>query len=71
MQRQYDDDDDYGAVGEKAYKVPDKDFYRKMMTTFGTVHNCIANRINDRSTRDRPILQPHFSSLRYHHLHYH
>ena len=61
-----DDDDDYGgAVGEKAYKVPDKDFYRKMMTTFGGVHNCLANKIADRCTRDRPVLQPHFSSLRY------
>lgn len=65
MQAHNDDDDDYGIAGGKDYKVPDKDFYRKMMTTFNTVNNSLTNRITDRCTRDRPMLQPHYSSLRY------
>ena len=50
--------------GEVGYKVPDKDFYRKMMTTINGIHNSLANRVSHNSARDRLILQPHCSSLR-------
>lgn len=50
-----------GAGG--AYKVPDKDVYRRTITTFGTVTNYLQNRIYVRTSRDKRMLQPHFSSL--------
>ena len=57
-----EDDDDDGMGG--GYRVPDKDVYRRMITTFSTVQNYFQNRLSVRTSRDRLLLQPHYSSLR-------
>lgn len=63
MAGRYDDDDAiYGTGG--SFRIPDKDVYRRMITTFGTVQNYFHNRMFERCSRDRRLLQPHFNSLR-------
>jgi hypothetical protein len=57
-----DDDAIYGTGG--AFRIPDKDVYRRMLTSFGTVHNYFQNRNIVRCSKDRRFLQPHFNSLR-------
>eukprot|EP00605_Chrysophyceae_sp_TOSAG23-4_P001176 GSChrysophyteH1.ASY1.ANO1.1284.1 assembled CDS len=45
--------------------MPDRDFYRKKITTFQTVHKFFENKLydSDFNRRGRHISQPHFSSL--------
>lgn len=57
-----DDDDD--EIGTGQYRIPDKDVYRRMITSFGTVQNFFQDRLYTRTARDRLLLQPHFTSLK-------
>ncbi len=63
MSRFYDDDDDRFANSKGEFKMPDRDFYRKSFTTFGSVVNYLEDRLHNRTYRDRSIMQPHFNSL--------
>jgi hypothetical protein len=54
-------DDDEGA----GFRVPDRDVYRRNISTFGSVHNYLQNRFYVRSWKDRRLLQPHFAYLKY------
>jgi hypothetical protein len=57
------DDDDIGYhAGSGSYRVPDKDVYRRTISTFGSVATYFQSRYTMRSARDRRILQPHYSS---------
>jgi hypothetical protein len=57
-----DDDAVYGSGG--SFRIPDKDVYRRMLTSFGTVHNYFHQRNFVRCSKDRRYLQPHFNSLK-------
>ena len=59
---QDDDDAIYGSGGN--FRIPDKDVYRRTITTFGTAQNYFQNRIYGKSARDERFLQPHFTSWR-------
>jgi polyadenylation factor subunit 2 len=62
--RAYDDDDDRGPQSAPgSYKIPDRDFYRKNFSTFGSVVNYLESRLYLRSHKDRQFIQPHFTSL--------
>jgi WD40 repeat protein len=54
--QRYEDDDDRPVAGSGAFKIPDRDFYRKNFCSFFSISNI--TKIN----HDR-LLQPHFSSL--------
>lgn len=61
----YLDDDDVGYIGGGGtFRIPDRDVYRRTLTTFGSVHNFFKNHAVVRSFRDRRIQQPHFCSLK-------
>jgi hypothetical protein len=65
MSRYNIDDDDIGYVGGGgSFRVPDRDVYRRNLTTFGTIHNFFKNRLVVRNFRDRRLQQPHFCSLK-------
>ncbi len=50
-------------LGVEISACRDKDVYRRMTTTFGTVQNYFENRHYIGSVRDRRVLQPHHTSL--------
>lgn len=57
------DDDDINIGGSGFFRIPDRDVYRRTLTSFGTVHTYFHNRLQGRTFKDRIILQPHYSSL--------
>ena len=62
----YHDDDDIGYIGGigGSFRVPDKDVYRRTLTSFGSVHNYFKNRLVVRNSRDIRHQQPHFCALK-------
>lgn len=58
-----DDEEDRMQDEEGSYLMPDRDFYRKKITTFQTIYSYFENRLYDLSWRDRRMYQPHFSAL--------
>jgi WD40 repeat protein len=60
----YDDDDErpFQTPGG-AFRIPDRDFYRKNLSSFGSVYSYFQNKFYERSFKDRRIMQPHYSSL--------
>jgi len=58
-----DDEDDRMQDEEGSFLMPDRDFYRKKITTFQTIHSYFENRLYDISRRERRMYQPHFSAL--------
>lgn len=59
-----DEDDDRGfQTAAGTFRVPDRDFYRKSISTFGTVVSHFENSLYVRSFKERRMMQPHFSSL--------
>lgn len=55
----------YNAGGSGNFRVPDRDLYRRMLSTFGSVHNgFLKNRFVVRSSRDLRLQQPHYTSLK-------
>ena len=59
------DDDDIGYIGGGgAFRVPDKDVYRRTFSTFGSVAGYFKNRLVVRSQKDKRMQQPHYSALR-------
>jgi len=43
--------------------MPDRDFYRKKISSFQTIYTYFENRLVERSFRDRRLYQPHYSAL--------
>jgi len=63
----YDIDDDIGmytAGGSGNFRVPDRDLYRRYLSTFGSVHGFLKNRLVVRSSKDIRLQQPHFTALK-------
>jgi polyadenylation factor subunit 2 len=58
-----DDEEDRMQDEEGSHLMPDKDYYRKKITTFQTIHSFFENRLYGLNRRDRRMFQPHFSSL--------
>jgi hypothetical protein len=66
MARRFDEDDDEEKIVSAAggYRQPDRDFWRRQITSFGTVQTMLENSLYVRGPRDARVMQPHFSSLR-------
>ena len=60
------DDDDIGYIGGigGSFRIPDKDVYRRTLSSFGSVHNYFKNRLVVRHSRDHRHQQPHFCALK-------
>ena len=58
-----DDDEDRLVDEEGSYLMPDRDFYRKKITTFQTIYGFFEKRLYGSTRRDRHLDQPHFSAL--------
>jgi hypothetical protein len=60
------DDDDLGYIGgpQGSFRIPDKDVYRRTLSTFGTVQNFFQQRHVVRTSRDIRLHQPHFCALK-------
>ena len=53
-----------GDDDEVQFRVPDKDVYRRNISTFGSIQSYLFNRFYERSYRDRRIMQPHYAYLK-------
>lgn len=53
-----------GDDDEVPFRVPDRDVYRRNVSTFGSVQAYLQNRLYVRSWRDRRIVQPHYAYLK-------
>ena len=53
-----------GDDDEVPFRVPDRDVYRRNVSTFGSVQAYLQNRMYIRSWRDRRIVQPHYAYLK-------
>jgi WD domain, G-beta repeat len=54
-----------GDDDEVPFRIPDKDVYRRNISTFGSVYAYIENRYHIRTWKDRRLQQPHYYYLRY------
>ena len=64
--RYNDEDDDFRQVATTSagtYKIPDRDFYRKNISTFSSVYLHFQQKLYVRNFLDRRISQPHYSAL--------
>jgi WD40 repeat protein len=60
----YEEDDDRPLpTSSGAFKIPDRDFYRKNFSTFSSIYNHFQEKQNYRTFRDRHFDQPHSLSL--------
>jgi polyadenylation factor subunit 2 len=61
--READEPDDDMHQGDGEYLMPDRDFYRKKITSFQSVHSYFESKPLQRSFRERQLLQPHYTAL--------
>jgi WD40 repeat protein len=55
-----------GGDGEDdVFRVPDKDVYRKNISSFGSIHTYLESRFHVRKHADRRIMQPHYTHLKH------
>ena len=56
-----EDEEDGHQAEDGDFKMPDRDFHRKKIHSFQTVHAYFEARLHERSHRDRRLFQPHFN----------
>ena len=62
QQSQYNQQDDEDAV---PFRIPDRDVYRRNVSSFGSIHAYLSNRFSIRGYADRRLMQPHYSHLKH------
>ena len=61
--READEPDEDMHQDDGEYLMPDRDFYRKKITSFQNVHAYFESRLDQRSFRERQLLQPHYTAF--------
>jgi len=56
---------DRGDGEDDVFRVPDKDVYRKNISSFGSIHTYLESRFHVRKHADRRIMQPHYTHLKH------
>ena len=56
--------------GDGEYLMPDRDFHRRKITTFQNVHSYFESKLQQRSYRERQLLQPHYTAFMNRHAPY-